>query len=582
MIQYYPIVTGSLTVNGDLIVTGTGSMSSSNAISSSYAATSSYANTFTVANTLTAQTLVVQTITSSISYITGSTRFGSSSINTHDFTGSLRITGSITQIGTNATASFGGYTGIGTTSPRQYKLAVVNSGSNAYMGVSNQGTADGDRTLRMGFGGNGSNTYAELQGTRLNIADDVNIVLQPGGGSIGIGTTNPSQKFEVVGGEIKAGRVDSSNEGGQLSFGRALDNNTSWYIDLYGNSSSPQLRFVDVDNSAVRMVLSGSNIAIGTSSPSINSGYNTLTINGPTGGLLELQSNGTTNAQIYSYSGLNIDSKNSTPIYFHTSDTERMRITSVGNVGIGTAPTGSATTNLLHVGGANAVLRVGPYYNTGGDRDFIELIAHGANTMVYSYNEDFSFVNPYGNANITGSNVNICGTGNINFRTTAGAGTSLNVYAANAGGANANLYMECPGVFGAGFFADRASSTFRGWCGGSSQGVSLAGNGTSWGSYSDERMKDIIEPIENATDKINTLRTVIGKYKTDEDDKRRVFLIAQDVEKVLPEAVFDDKSEDKMLSLQYTDIIPLLVASVKELSTKLEEANSKITALEAK
>jgi hypothetical protein len=65
-----------------------------------------------------------------------------------------------------------------------------------------------------------------------------------------------------------------------------------------------------------------------------------------------------------------------------------------------------------------------------------------------------------------------------------------------------------------------------------SAGVSLANGGTSWGSLSDERKKDIIEPITNATAKIATLRTVIGKYKTDEEDRRRAFLIAQDVEKI--------------------------------------------------
>jgi hypothetical protein len=87
------------------------------------------------------------------------------------------------------------------------------------------------------------------------------------GGNVGIGTDNPGQKLEVVGGEIKAGRVDSSNEGGQLSFGRASDNATAWYIDAYGNTSSPELRFVDVSNSAVRMTLTGGgNIGIGTTS----------------------------------------------------------------------------------------------------------------------------------------------------------------------------------------------------------------------------------------------------------------------------------------------------------------------------
>ena len=49
--------------------------------------------------TITAQTLVVQTITSSTDFVTGSTRFGSLLTNTHDFTGSVRITGSLGVIG---------------------------------------------------------------------------------------------------------------------------------------------------------------------------------------------------------------------------------------------------------------------------------------------------------------------------------------------------------------------------------------------------------------------------------------------------------------------------------------------------
>jgi hypothetical protein len=78
--------------------------------------------------------------------------------------------------------------------------------------------------------------------------------------NIGIGTNSPGAgiKLDVVGGEIKAGRVDSSQEGGQVSFGRATDNATGWYIDVYGNTSTPSLRFVDVSNSAVRATIDGS------------------------------------------------------------------------------------------------------------------------------------------------------------------------------------------------------------------------------------------------------------------------------------------------------------------------------------
>ena len=64
-------------------------------VSSSYAATASSADNFLVRNTLTAQTLVVQTITSSIVYSSGSNIFGNNSSNVQQFTGSVYVTGSL-------------------------------------------------------------------------------------------------------------------------------------------------------------------------------------------------------------------------------------------------------------------------------------------------------------------------------------------------------------------------------------------------------------------------------------------------------------------------------------------------------
>ena len=147
----------------------------------------------------------------------------------------------------------------------------------------------------------------------------------------------------------------------------------------------------------------------------------------------------------------------------------------------------------------------------------------------------------------------------------------------------------------------------------STAGVELGSGGNSWGAYSDERGKDIIENIGDALTKVNSLRAVIGKYKVTEtysedvlyteqewkptgkntgdvknakgsakvgDDVgvRRSFLIAQDVKSVLPEAV-DDSDADN-LSLRYTDVIPLLVASIKELKTKVETLETKVATLE--
>jgi hypothetical protein len=74
-----------------------------NAKTSSFATTGS--NTFTgnqiINGTITAQTLVVQTVSSSIEFVTGSTKFGSLLTNTHQFTGSVTMTGSLAVNGSN-------------------------------------------------------------------------------------------------------------------------------------------------------------------------------------------------------------------------------------------------------------------------------------------------------------------------------------------------------------------------------------------------------------------------------------------------------------------------------------------------
>jgi len=114
-----------------------------------------------------------------------------------------------------------------------------------------------------------------------------------------------------------------------------------------------------------------------------------------------------------------------------------------------------------------------------------------------------------------------------------------------------------------------------------STGVYLNGtSATSWSSNSDERLKTDLVPIANAVTKVNSLRSVTGRYNTDPTGTSRAFLIAQDVQAVLPEAVGTfqiPESEDKTeyLSLAYTELIPLLVASIKELSAQ-------VTALQAK
>jgi hypothetical protein len=101
----------------------------------------------------------------------------------------------------------------------------------------------------------------------------------------------------------------------------------------------------------------------------------------------------------------------------------------------------------------------------------------------------------------------------------------------------------------------------------SSSGNNLAGDFTATGNitaYSDERLKSNIEVIHNALEKVLSIRGVTY----DMNNKRGTGVIAQELEKVLPEAVKDD--EFGMKSVAYGNIIGLLVESIKEQQVQID------------
>ena len=114
---------------------------------------------------------------------------------------------------------------------------------------------------------------------------------------------------------------------------------------------------------------------------------------------------------------------------------------------------------------------------------------------------------------------------------------------------------------------------------GSSGGVHLTTNATSWTSSSDEKKKTDLIEIVNGLQKVSSLRPVTGRYKTDPEGTSRSFLIAQDVLSVLPEAV--ETSDPDSLGLRYTEVIPLLVAALKESKERIEQLEVKVAAIEA-
>jgi hypothetical protein len=163
-------------------------------------------------------------------------------------------------------------------------------------------------------------------------------------------------------------------------------------------------------------------------------------------------------------------------------------------------------------------------------------------------------------------------TSQAKIELTSPANTALSLYMFKTGQVEATLGFKSS--TDSNFYIGSGSTSVG------TNGVFLTNTGNSWSSVSDERQKNIIEPIENAVEKIITLRTVIGSYKNDDTNTRRPFLIAQDVQKVLPEAVSISDQETETLGMSYTDTIPLLVAAIKELNAKVEAQAEQIKALQ--
>jgi hypothetical protein len=115
----------------------------------------------------------------------------------------------------------------------------------------------------------------------------------------------------------------------------------------------------------------------------------------------------------------------------------------------------------------------------------------------------------------------------------------------------------------------------------------VAYNATSWTFNSDERLKDIEGEIKNALDKLGVIRAVYYRWKNDEAQERQVGVIAQEVQTVLPEAVdvpeieTNEDGTTNYWGVGYTDLIPLLIASVKELNAKVEACEAKNTEQQA-
>ena len=405
-------------------------------------------------------------------------------IGNNDYNANIYLTnGDAVQISTSGSdrmiINSAGNVGIGTTSP-ETNLMIYDTVSEdpAAPGSTTAGmfalNASGQATLSIGK--NSANTFWISNVNRAFAGPYYyNIALNPLGGNVGIGVTNPGTKLDIaVTPSAPWMKLINANETAfnLTTYNNGTNNGSSAYAFKHG------LYYNSTENAAVTFYRGGSSVG----------GFLTFTTN---------------------------------------NGTERMRIDSNGDVGIG-------VTNPL----------VKLHVNQGNTSGTV-IKASGIQAQIEIQTSTAGDAHLYMRPNSTGQNAAI-------FKMTAGT--------------NYNWRWQDDATTPVVFMQLSQSNS----------SLSVKGDIIAYGSPSDERYKENIKPIESALDKVTKLQGVTFDWKKSDnllDIKEDIGFIAQDVQKVVPELVREN--EDGKLSLRYQGITPILLEAIKELKAEIDLLKSK-------
>ena len=550
----FTLNTDTLEITGSLLVTGSTTLTGSLL----------QLGNFTTTGTIIAQTINVQTVTSSIVYSSGSNVFGNSLGNSQTFTGSVLITGSLTIAGASSATSYNGSTIFGSTIACSPIGCFATSCATSFIGGTMSGTtiygstavcsAVGKFTSCIDVGGSGTfsgnlTLAASTPGLVLNDISGTaagSIIFQNSGTQkFNLTTLATSNNFALY----NNGGTNSYNLQIVYSTGAATFSSTITGTTIYGSTA----------------VCSPSIIACTTSAAAITiDGYSKLSFKD------RGTEYGTINASRYNFGGestmMSFQSGNC--FIFLNGTNCLMFIGSNGNVGIGTTSTSTEANLFLGAQGANEggqmVLQKGTSYQCATHIDNYNncfRIMAGTNTSSAVVNMTIDHTT--GNACFLGS---VTAANGSVFGIAAGSGQAMTIQAGsncraiifkNAGGGDGSLWL-----YGASNSIDFSFSTYS-----VSNAFYLYNNGNylfAGSNVSDRRLKENIVTIElNAIEKINQLVPKSYNMIAHPEIKRHG-LIAQEVKEIIPDFITGEETEKDYLGIDYNGILVLAVKAIQE------------------
>ncbi len=456
-------------------------------------------------------------------------------------------------------------------------------------------------------------------------------------GNIGIGTASPSQLLHVAAGTILASNTSGTTATVSIA-GNGSVVGTSDFSLQQGSSSEAYVfnransfLVLGTNNTERMRILSGGNVGIGQNTPAAQLEVSTATTDATL--LQEVLRVSTTGRSVAT--GTNgrgtllsfFDSANPTltsaigglreaasgnfngSLAFYTSGTagspatavsqltERMRIDSSGNVGIGTSSPAMAFHVVKSWTSGKATIGVQPVtsFASGGITGFGCFDSDGSRALYFYSNADEAAI-------INGKNTRLTLWTNETERMRISSGGVISSLSTNTSGSfgdsTPRLYITPTGSSAyqwhtsasadANYYMHRVTNTgnyfFFGYNSSPVGSISTNGSSTSYGTSSDYRLKENVAPMTGALAKIGQLKPCTYKWKLDGSNGQG--FIAHELQAVVPECVTGEKDavdKDGNIKPQGVDtsfLVATLTAAIQEQQAIIESLTARIETLE--
>jgi len=444
---------------------------------------------------------------------------------------------------------------------------------------------------------------ADVDGFKVfNSSFATNLLIAPTGAATFSSSVTAAGALRVSGGStFTNGELEftSTTSGGQLGIFSNQGTSTTLFFDHRATGNTGNFSFRNGSGGAnTLMYIAGSgNVGIGTASPASRfqiEGTGTgawLTINRTDSGtnIVDFtQSGGRLGYVGYVGSDLILNNVTASNTILHTSGLERMRITSSGNVGIGTG----STSIPVRLSG-----RIFAINDTSiNNQPSIELLRNGVSSGEIFVNSDNMVIGSFE------SNIPLCfRTQNVErMRITSGGFVLVNrTSTLNNGWFEVNGDGSRSGVACNQVSTASSAQIYFSNPNGIVGSIFSSGSATSYNTSSDYRLKENIKPVENALSILNQLKPCSFNFIADADEEVMGF-IAHEVQEVIPQAVTGEKDgfrieevevspaeldeegnviteaviEEKEIpvyqGIDHSKLVPLLVAAIQELKTEID------------